>query len=131
MADETRNPDDSNRPFPRYRWLNADVNCTNYINKVSFLMQFGLPMLWFDILMREGNKIIIIESFVSISREHILSKLKVSLWQIEATLALYLPSQRNRTDLGNGLLYTELDDRHVTGLSQSEYTISAEVATVT
>ena len=81
--------------------------------------------------MREGNKIIIIESFVSISREHILSKLKVSLWQIEATLALYLPSQRNRTDLGNGLLYTELDDRHVTGLSQSEYTISAEVATVT
>ena len=130
MADQTRNPDHSNRPFPRYRWLNADVTCT-YIDKVSFLMQFWLSMISFDILMREGNKIIIIESFVSISREHILSKLKVSLWQIEATLALYLPSQRNRTDLGNGLLYTELDDRHVTGLSQSEYTISAEVATVT
>ena len=98
MADETRNPDDSNRPFPSYRWLNADVNCT-YIDKVSFLMQFWLSMLWFDILMREGNKII--------SREHVLSKLKVSLWQIETTLALYLPNQRNRTDLGKGLLYTE------------------------
>ena len=99
MADETRSPEDSNRPFPRYRWLNADVNCTNYIDKVSFLMQFWLSMLWFDILMREGNKII--------SREHVLSKLKVSLWQIETTLALYLPNQRNRTDLGKGLLYTE------------------------
>ena len=35
-------------------------------------------MLRFDKLMGEGNKIIIIinESFVSISREHVLSKLK-------------------------------------------------------
>ena len=30
--------------------------------------------------MREGSKIIIIESFVSISREHVLSKLKARLW---------------------------------------------------
>ena len=108
MADQTRNPDHSNRPFPRYRWLNADVNCTNYIDKVSFLMQFWLSMFLFDILMREGNNIIIIESFVFISREHVLSKLKVSLWQIEMTLALYLPNQRNRTELAKGLLYTEI-----------------------
>ena len=48
--------------------------------------------------MREGNTIIIIESFLSISREDVLSKLKARLWQIQATFALCLPNQRNRTD---------------------------------
>ena len=44
-------------------------------------MSFWLTILWFDKLMEEGNRRIIIESFVSISREHVLSKLKARLWK--------------------------------------------------
>ena len=97
---------DANRPSPTV--LISQLYFRLYLfYKASFSMQFWLTMLWFDILMKEGNKIIIIESFVSISREHVLSKLKARLWQIQTTFALYLPNQRNRTVLGKGLLYTE------------------------
>ena len=61
-------------------------------------------MLWFDILMEEGNRRIIIESFVSISLEHVLTKLKTRLWLVQATFAKstvsWERSIRNRTEIG-------------------------------
>ena len=41
--------------------------CRLYYTKVSFWMKFRLTMLWFDILVGKGNKMIIIKLFVSIS----------------------------------------------------------------
>ena len=69
------------RPFPRFRctpeWADWTRKST-VLTKASFSMQFRLTMFWF-IIIGEGNKRIIIELFVSIPREYVLSKLKARL----------------------------------------------------